>query len=217
MRFEERLVERNRIARELHDTLLQGLLSATLYLDVTAGQLDQGSPMQASVRRVIEIMENLSEDARNAVRGLRTVDPESNTVEEALRELASQIDGAPATGFSVLARGEKRPLRPDVHEEVCGIGREAVINAWKHAEAQHITVRLQYCDVGLLLEVSDDGSGMDPATVCRGREGHWGLVGMRERAARLGAELQIRSEVGEGTSVSLRVPADLAFSVQNDD
>ncbi|ADW70888.1 sensor histidine kinase [Granulicella tundricola] len=212
MRFDERLVERTRIARELHDTLLQGFISASLHLHVTAEALPSESPVQRSLQRVLLIMERVIEEARQAVKGLRTFDGSSTPrLEQIFRELVLEVDEAEATGYVVVVEGEYRTLRPAIYEEVSRIGREAVINAWRHADAEHVTVRLEYMSGRLGLEVTDDGTGMDVATVSHGREGHWGLLGMRERAERMGARLQIISRLGQGTRIVLNVPAGIAY------
>jgi signal transduction histidine kinase len=129
-------------------------------------------------------------------------------------ELTNEIDNADASRFSVLTEGEPRTLKPQIHDEVCGIGREAVINAWRHANPQHVIVHLRYGNDCLTIEIADDGCGMDSKTILHGREGHWGLTGMRERAERVGARLRIESEMGHGTRILLIVPARLAFGTE---
>ena len=211
MRFEERLIERTRIARELHDTLLQGFISASLHLHVTAESLPPKSPIQDSLQGVLQMMEKVIEEGRNAVKGLRTFYGTRRGLEQLFRELICELGAEETAGYSVVAEGELRPLRAVVYEEVWRIGREAVINAWRHSQAKQITVRFQYSTARFTLSVTDDGRGMDAAMIHRGRPEHWGLQGMRERAARMGARLHIESRFGQGTQIVLTIPAAIAF------
>ncbi|WP_187290280.1 sensor histidine kinase [Terriglobus saanensis] len=211
MRFEERLIERTRIARELHDTLLQGFISASLHLHVTAESMPPQSPIQGSLQTVLQMMEKVIEEGRNAVKGLRTFHGTRRGLEQMFRELISELGAEDAAGYSVVVEGELRSLRAAVYEEVWRIGREAVINAWRHSQARQITVRFEYSSARLTLSVIDDGRGMDAAMIHRGRPEHWGLQGMRERAARMGARLHIESRPGQGTRVVLTIPAAIAF------
>ena len=211
IRFEERLVERTRIARELHDTLLQGFISASLYLNITVDKVPEGSPIRTSLQHVLHVMERVIDEARNAVKGLRTFDGAHPNLEQTFRELVAEMSEEEAAAYKVEIEGETRPLRPAVYEDICRIGSEAVINATRHADARHITLRLAYRPGHLSLTVADDGRGMDSVTAARGREGHFGLIGMRERAGRIGAQFRIESQPGQGTSVALSIPARIAF------
>jgi signal transduction histidine kinase/ligand-binding sensor domain-containing protein len=211
MRFEERLVERTRIARELHDTLLQGFISASLHLHVAAESMPPKSPIQGSLQSVLQMMEKVIEEGRNAVKGLRTFHGARRGLEQMFRELISELGAEETAGYSVVVEGELRSLRPAVYEEVWRIGREAVINAWRHSQANQITVRFEYSASRLTLSVVDDGRGMDATMSTRGRPEHWGLQGMRERASRMGARLHIESRIGQGTRVVLTIPAAIAF------
>jgi signal transduction histidine kinase len=113
--------------------------------------------------------------------------------------------------FRVVVEGPPAVLGPVVRDEVYRIGREAVINAFRHAAATRIEIELEYTLRELRMFVRDDGKGVDEQVLVRGSEGHWGLTGMRERAERIGATLKIRSRAGAGTEVELRVPARVAF------
>jgi len=148
------------------------------------------------------------------VKGLRILDAEGSTIEQAIRDLEGEVEQREGVKFIVSREGEIRPLRPAVHEEVSHIGREAVLNAWKHAKATEVTVCLEYRPDRFRMEITDDGIGMDPIVADRGREGHWGLKGMRERAEKIGGRLQIVSQPGRGTRVEFNLPAKLAFNDQ---
>ena len=118
--------------------------------------------------------------------------------------------------FRVIAEGQRRPLHPLLRDEVYRIGREALINAFRHARANQIDVELKYGSNQFRLVVRDDGCGIDPHILLTGREGHWGLSGMRERADRIGARLHVFSSASAGTEVELSVPGRVAFQDQPD-
>jgi signal transduction histidine kinase len=112
--------------------------------------------------------------------------------------------------FRVNVVGQEQPLRPAIQDEIYRIGREALVNAFRHAEAKRIDLELEYTSCGLTMRVLDDGCGMDPQVLDEGRKGHWGLTGMRERAARIGGLLKIFSSSSAGTEIQLSVPTRFA-------
>jgi signal transduction histidine kinase len=217
-RFDERLAERTRIAQELHDTLLQGFLSASMQVHIAKDCLPAGSEAKPILTRALELMSQVVEEGRNAVRGLRFSNSVSLDLEQAFaiirQELNPQNADAKEVGFRVIVEGQQRPLHPLLRDEVYRIGREALINAFRHARAKQIEVTLTYTPSRLRLLVRDDGCGIDPEIVRSGREGHWGLSGMRERADRIGARLQVFSSPSGGTEVELSVPGRIAFQDQ---
>ncbi len=214
-RFDERLSERNRIARELHDTLLQGFLSASMHVHIAADSLPGDSDVKPILSRALELMGQVIEEGRNAVRGLRSPNSVSLNLEQAFAGVRREIDPEIVLGtqvqFRVIAEGDEKPIRPLLRDEVYRIGREALINAFRHARANHIDVTLKYFPNQLQLLVRDDGCGIDPDIVRAGREGHWGLSGMRERADRIGARLSVRTGPSAGTEIELTVPGKIAF------
>src|SRR6185312_16602384 len=125
--------------------------------------------------------------------------------------ISQQLKGSADTGFRVIVEGSARPLHPIVRDEVYRIGREAVVNSFRHSRAKNITVEVSYLENQLRLLISDNGCGINSEVLETGREGHWGLSGMRERAERIKARLKVRSRVGSGTEVELSVPAAVAF------
>jgi len=216
MRFEERLAERTRIAQELHDTLLQGFLSASMQLHVADDHIDANSPAKPFVGRVLELMANVIDEGRNAVRGLRPASQESLDLELAFSRIQQEIDTPPGIDFRVLVEGKPRALKPMIHEDVYRIGREALVNAFRHSAASNFEVEIEYAPVHLRLLVRDNGIGIDPEVVRAGRDGHWGLSGMRERAERIGARLRVLSADATGTEVELSVPGHIAFQFASD-
>lgn len=215
VRFEERLAERTLIAQELHDTLLQGFLSASMQLDVAVDQLPEGSPLRPRLVRVLELMRQVTEEGRNALRGLRLSNNDSEDIAVALSSINQELNSGGETVFRVIVEGSSRALHPIARDEVYRIGREAVVNAFRHARAKNITVEVLYLENQLRLQISDDGCGINSEVLESGREGHWGLSGMRERAERIKARLKVRSRIGSGTEVELSVPAAVAFQVQS--
>lgn len=211
MRFEERLAERTRIAQELHDTLLQGFVSASMQLHVANDHIPAESAAKPFVDRVIDLMGRVIDEGRNAVRGLRLPDQHSVNLEQAFSAVQQELYNARATAFRVFAEGEARPLRPVIRETIYRIGREALINAFRHSQASKIEVELQYSPKQLRLMVRDNGAGIDQEVLRAGREGHWGLSGMRERAEEIGAKLRVLSSPLAGTEIDLTVPGRVAF------
>ncbi len=209
--LEERLEERERIARELHDTLLQGVLSASLQLDLAEDQLPEDSPTKPLVRRVLQMMRQVVEEGRNALRGLRTHEAEGGDLAIAFSRIGLEFAIEDKLEYRVITQGTTRPLRLQIRDEVYRIGREAIANAFMHAGAKSVEVEIEYAGKHLRLLVRDDGSGIDPHVLDAGREGHWGLAGMRERSEGIGASLKLRSRVDAGTEVELTIPAAIAF------
>lgn len=216
VRFEERLAERTLIAQELHDTLLQGFLSASMQLDVFVDQLPPDSPAKSRLSKVLKLMRQVIEEGRNALRGLRSSSGfGSLDLEQAFSRMQQEVSTTEEIAFRVIVEGSSRPMHPVVRDEVYRIGREALVNAFRHARAKNIEVDVAYLANHLRILVRDDGCGIDPQVLHSGREGHWGLSGMRERAERIGARLKVWSRGGSGTEVELLVPSHVAFPSQS--
>ena len=218
LRFQERLAERTRIAQELHDTLLQGFLSASMQVHVAADRLPDDSSVKPILTRALELMGQVIEEGRNAVRGLRSSRSASLDLEQAFSRIQQEFaTGEPPRddiGFRVIVDGERRPLHPILRDEVYRIGREALMNAFRHAHAKNIEMELRYSSNRFRILVRDDGCGIDPNVLRTGRDGHWGLSGMRERADRIGAQFHVLSNVSAGTEIELSVPGSVAFQDQ---
>lgn len=211
VRFEERLSERTRIAQELHDTLLQGLLSASMQLSVANDQLDAVSPAKTLVNRVLQLMNRVVDEGRNAVRGLRSSSRTFENLEQAFSTIPQELAIEEPVGLRVIADGTPRRLRPSIRDEIYLVGREGVVNAIRHSGAKEIKIEIEYGLNRFRVNVSDDGSGIDPQVLEEGRDGHWGLSGMRERAERIGAKLRLLSRVSSGTEIELLVPGSVVY------
>ncbi len=209
-RFEERLAERTRIAQELHDTLLQGFVSASMQLHVALDLLPDASPARTSLTRVNDLMRRVIDEGRNAVRGLRSSAIGPHDLEQAFAGVRQEV-GVGAAAYRVIVEGRPRELKPMIRDEVYRIGREGLVNAFRHSGATHVELELEYGARELCVLVRDDGRGIDPQVVHGGTDGHWGITGMRERAQRIGATLKVRSRAAAGTEVELRVPGHVAF------
>jgi len=217
-RFDERLAERTRIAQELHDTLLQGFLAASMQVHIATDRLPEDSQVKPVLNRALQLMSKVIDEGRNALRGIRLSHGPTLDLEQAFariqQELGPESTHGTEVGFRVVAEGERRPLHPLLRDEVYRIGREALTNAFRHARANHIDVELKYVSNQFRLLVRDDGCGIEPGILSAGRDGHWGLSGMRERAHRIGARLRVFSSASAGTEVELSVPGSVAFQDQ---
>jgi len=203
--YEERLDERTRIARELHDTLLQNLAGISLQLDGVAKQVGANSETATTIRAVRKQVDASFREARQKVQDLRSPMLQGRALPAVLRESAEQIASGHPVHLRLSVTGAPRPLREEVDEAVLRIGQEAVANAIRHANARKIDVSLAYEAESLRLYIADDGNGFDPDA--GSRSGHWGLRNMQERAERIGAQWKITSGTGRGTAVEAIVPA----------
>jgi ligand-binding sensor domain-containing protein len=207
-RAEERIVERERIARELHDTLLQGLLSASLQLSVANSKIQRDAPAKPLIERILQLLRQAIDEGREAVQGLRT---QADALERAFAQIPHDLGLDEKVPFRLLVEGAPRALRPEIRDEVYRIGREALANAYRHAQASNIETVLEYTSDRFHMVVRDNGCGMDPDVLQSGRPGHWGLSGMHERSTRIGARLKVLSAPGAGTEIDLVVPGAAAF------
>lgn len=152
-----------------------------------------------------------------ALRGLRFQDNENSDLAQAFQRVRHEFPHKDAIAFRIVALGNARDVRPEIRNEVYRIGREAIVNAYVHSEAATIEVEIQYARTQLRLLVRDDGGGINPSILQVGRDGHWGLSGMRERSRRIGASLKLRSRLEAGTEIELMVPGHIAFADDSDE
>jgi signal transduction histidine kinase/ligand-binding sensor domain-containing protein len=213
--FRERTLERERIAGDLHDTLLQGYLSASLQVHAAFGRLAEDSPAKQPLRRALELIGKASEDSRIALRGIRSSQVGDLELGQALSRIPQELAASADVGFSVRVEGHPRSLRPVLLDDVYRIGREAIMNAFQHAGATNIEVEVEYAASRLRMLVQDNGCGIDAQLLQSGKAGHWGLKGIRERAERIGGKLNLFSNPGAGTQVVLTVAAELAFEPED--
>lgn len=210
-RFQDRLAERTRIAQELHDTLLQGVISASMQLDLAQDRVPEDSPARPMLQHVLQLMRQVAIEGREALRGLRTTDSAAN-LEARFTRLVNELVTVSASEHLIHVQSEPRQLKTAVLDEIYRIGREAYINAAAHAQANRIELTIDYGLRTFRLLVRDNGCGIDAGILNNGREGHWGLAGMKERAEAIGSVLRIRTRTSGGTDVELLVPAVIAYS-----
>lgn len=210
VRLEERHMERERIARELHDTLLQGFQGLILRMHALVTQLHEDEPRKPQMEEAIDQAEALMVEGRDSVRGLRTV-THYRDLASALMAIGKELVGEEAPSLGVTVSGSHRPLKPLVHDELYRIAREAILNARRHGQPTRINVALYFGDHAFQLCVSDDGKGMDPQLLDSPPAGHWGLYGMRERAHRIGARLQILAPDQGGVRITAVLTAKTAY------
>ena len=199
MTLDARVGERTRIARELHDTLLQSFHGLLLRFQTVSHLLPE-SPSDAKQRldAAIEHAAAAVTEGRDAVQGLRSSTTEKNNLAPAISALGAELaaDGS-RPAFHVAVEGETRELHPILRDEIYKIAAEALRNAFRHAHAGRVEVEIRYDDEQFRLRVRDDGKGIDAAVLAdQGLEGHYGLRGMHERAELIGGKLAVWSEVG---------------------
>jgi signal transduction histidine kinase len=215
VRLEERVNERTRIARELHDTLLQSFQALMFHFQAVHDLLPAGKGKEA-LEKVLNRADQAILEGRNAIQDIRSSTTVTNELSHSVsalgEELAASSSGGnrPAT-FRVSVEGTPRELHPILRDDIYRIAQEALRNAFRHAQASQIEAEITYGESVLRLRIRDNGKGTDPKHLNAGREGHWGLPGMRERAQQIGARLQMWSESGAGTEVELSIPGSIAY------
>jgi signal transduction histidine kinase/ligand-binding sensor domain-containing protein len=219
--LEARVNERTRIARELHDSLLQGF-QGLIFRFQAAREFLPGRPNEATEALDIALKraDKVIVEGRDTVSDLRQSVMVGSDIGQALtalgEELAAQSDNGSAPCVRVLVEGKHRELDPVVRDEIYRVGREALRNAFRHARAQKIEAEITYGDSEFVFQVRDDGIGIAPEVANRGtRAGHWGLPGMRERAKNFGGKLEVWSEHRAGTEIELTIPAAVAYGGSN--
>jgi len=211
-RLEERLSERERIARELHDTLLQSVQGMILAFHNIRSRMQGGDPLRQQIDLALDRTDEVLAEARDRVRDLRTPGREDAELSEALRAAAADIGGGRTTLCRIICSGQPVPLDGTVRDETYRVAREAMLNAFEHAKAREIRVEVRYEAEELVVAVSDDGVGIDQHVLEKGAlAGHWGLPGMRERSERIAARLELTSSPRTGTRVCVNVPGPVAY------
>jgi signal transduction histidine kinase/ligand-binding sensor domain-containing protein len=210
-RFNERLAERTRIARELHDTFLQTIQGSKLVAANALKNPHDPVRTQRALEKLSEWLTRATEEGRAALHSLRTSTTETNELAAALRQALDSCSDESSMVAEFELNGEAREMHPIVRDEVYLIGYEAIRNAYMHSAGSRLHVQLTYGDY-LSLSIRDDGTSIDPSIAVAGKAGHFGVPSMRERAARIGARLTIETTSNSGTDVKIVVPGKLAFS-----
>lgn len=211
LRLNERLAERERIARELHDTLLQSLFGISLHFQTVLHEMDPDDPNHRLLCDALDKSDTIMREGRDRVRDLRG-HKDNPCALESLSDYAAQLQNFQPIVFNASSTGTVRRLEPLAEEEVVLIFREALNNAFHHSGASLIELTLAFEHRHFCVTLTDNGRGIDESVLLTGgREDHWGLPGMRERARKLRADFQIESPAGGGTVIRLSVPSSSAY------
>jgi signal transduction histidine kinase len=219
--LEARVSERTRIARELHDTLLQSFQGLMLRFQ-TVDEMLPAQPLEAkkALEGALDRADKALVEGRDAIKDMRTSTLVDHDLAQSMTALMTDLHEEHATGnrdsvtFRALVEGAPRTVAPTLRDEIYRIARESLRNAFRHAQARHIETEITYSEPLLRVRFRDDGKGIDPHVLEHGgRSGHWGLPGMRERANHIGAQLDVWSRPGAGTEVELSIPGSIAYEV----
>ncbi|WP_172838140.1 sensor histidine kinase [Terriglobus roseus] len=208
----ERLSERERIARELHDTLLQGIFALTLQLKALSDGMPSGSATKLELDKAIDSSDKVIAEGRDRVRSLRMVKSEHASLQERIRHLSAELAAGSGLSISVLVEGKPTELLAETEEEILLVVTEAMRNAVIHAKAHSIQISLRYALLEFQAVVADDGIGIPEDRIkAEVLVNHWGLQGMKERARTLRGTLDIHSQLSRGTTITITVPASRVY------
>jgi signal transduction histidine kinase len=210
VRFEDRVSERTRIARDLHDTLLQSFHGLMLRLQAVHKLLPEGTAKE-QLEKTMERADQAIAEGRGAVYDLRSSATATNDLSEAVDAVGNELSIDNEAAFGLVVEGPPRNLHPIIRDEIYRISREALCNAFKHADARLIEAEISYGERVFRLRIRDDGKGIPAEILEQGHPGHYGLSGIRERAKRVGAELTIWSRAGTGTEIELCLAGSIAY------
>ncbi len=214
--LEERNAERERIARELHDTLLQGVMGLVLRFQAVANTMPKETPVARKLDSALVAADAVVTEARNSVHDLRGAD-EGEDLLATLKRIAADTAFSPPVSVRILIEGQPRRLHPLVAEEIAKIVKEGLLNIAHHAQASEVEIAVDYASRHLAVRVRDDGVGIPEDVLEQGRKaGHFGMVGMRERAERIGGTLNIISVRGDGVELTLLLPGKLAYGERHE-
>jgi len=211
-RLQVRMDERERIARDLHDTLFQNIQGILLKIDNSTNTLAEGHPVRSELQDALRLSDRVMAQSRDLVLALRAEDFDRRSISTALSQLGTDLSKlyTPPPAFRVVELGAAEILHPVVYDEVFQICREALLNAFRHSAARHIEVEILFTNDTFSVQITDDGAGIDERVLSEGRPGHFGLKGMMERAKRIGAKFMIRSRPGAGSELALSMPRSVA-------
>ena len=181
-----------------------------MHLGAAVLRVAQDSPVKNQFDRILEIMRQGIAEGRSAIQGLRSSGSQTSDLVGALSRIQDELKVQPDIDFRVTVTGRQKQLAREIQHEIHRIGREALVNAFCHSGAKRIELELEYSDSELYVRIRDNGCGIEPQMLEKGRDGHWGLAGMRERTTRIGGVLKILNRSAAGTEVQLSVPTSLA-------
>jgi signal transduction histidine kinase/ligand-binding sensor domain-containing protein len=210
-RFDERLAERTRVAREIHDTFLQTVQGSKMVADHALKNSADHARMLRAMEQLSTWLAQATEEGRAALHSLRASTTEKNDLAEAFRRAINECDIASRAEISFSVNGDSREMHPVVRDEIYRVGYEAIRNSCAHSGGDRLEVTLEYAH-DLTLRIGDNGVGIDSEVIEKGKEGHFGLRGMRERAERIGSKFTLVSSPDSGTVITLVVPGRIAFS-----
>lgn len=214
VRLSERLAERERVAREIHDTLLQSIQALILRFQLAVDDIPAEFPVHRSLESTIDLAEEVLAQGRNRIRDLRITES-ADDLARMIHDIVERLVFPPTTTVRIVTSGEAVSLNLIAADEIARIANEAIFNVWRHARATQLVVRIVFSPSRLTVTILDDGVGIPPDILQAGyRTGHYGLCGMQERAKRLDAELSLSSSAGTGTELTLTIPARVAYAAQ---
>ena len=214
LRYAERLAERTRIARELHDTLLQGFQGLILHFHSAMKHLNDPGRTRQVMEEALKEADHVLLEGRERVRDLRSEGSAASWLQQELAAFGEELAKSSSVAFKLTVVGSSQALHPAIGDEVYRIAREALANAFHHSQASSIEVEIVYTSAMLSMRVRDDGCGIKQEILDEGRQGHWGLSGMRERAQDIRGQLRIWSNPGAGTEIELSVPAKIVYALK---
>jgi signal transduction histidine kinase len=212
-RLGAQMEERERIARELHDTLLQGLQGLMLRFQAVMEEIPNNEPARGTMEKVLERADEVMLEGRERVFKLRAEAKHGEDLPQAITACGEDLTQNQTAQFTMDIVGTPQPLDPVVLDEAYRIGREALVNAFEHSNASRIEGEITYESARVRLSIRDNGDGINPGILKSGRTGHWGLSGMRERAQNIGGQLNLWSNPGAGTEVELIIPSEVAYQL----
>jgi signal transduction histidine kinase len=201
--------ERERIARELHDTLLQSVQGLLLRFQAVSDQLPPSSAHREALESALDVADEVVAEARDRVASLRALVRPAAYVHDAIAAVGNELAATSVMSFTMTVHGDPHPLRDECSDEIYFIAREALLNAFQHARGSSVEGEVAYLPDAIQIRIADDGRGIPTEIAQQGRRsGHWGLVGMRERARELGADMSVLERPGGGSIIQLDVPLE---------
>jgi signal transduction histidine kinase len=197
--------ERERIARELHDTFLQSVQGLIIKFASVTKKIPKESPLRKTMEELLDRSDDVVEEARSSIQNLREREKNTLQLPEKLALLAEGLSGEHGIAVNVSIQGKPYELVVEIYENIYAIAQEAIRNAGKHSFAKNVEIEVNYGTDVFRLSIRDDGRGMDDKMLTQGRHRHWGLLGMRERAKLINGRLKIVSRLSGGTEVELSV------------